>query len=137
MRASVISPELTHGISPSQNSLRFLLGVPPERNFAQRLRVFRSQPIAFIGSPQNSPASSPLVPPPPTPLSFHPLQQPGDLGRTRQLAPQFLGQALDEAIGRYTDGLTGVAQGVFDDGASFFLAENDADRGILSGLADG
>src|SRR6266446_3518650 len=58
MRVSVISAELTHGMSPSQNSERALLGVPPERNFAQSpsrrsgqlLLLIRPTPQSFSGS---------------------------------------------------------------------------------------
>ena len=50
-------------------------------------------------------------------------QEPADLLRRGKLAPEFSGEASDDAIGRYPDGPVGVTQGIFDDGPPLLFAD--------------
>ena len=52
------------------------------------------------------------------------------------MAAQFLGQAPHDPVGRHPDGLSGVAQGIFDDRTPFFLAQDNPDGRIFTRFTD-
>ena len=63
------------------------------------------------------------------------LEQLRNLFRRGQLPLQVLRQSLGDLVRRHTDGLAGVVQRVLHDRTALFLAENDADGGVLAVFA--